>query len=70
MINRRDSPEWAESMRRGNDPSSCDVYMCEHFECCNYAKECFGRHGNIHDALAELGEKFCDRCILSEVRED
>lgn len=37
---------------------------------CLYAKECFSRHKDPDDALAELMEEYCEYCMFSSEEED
>lgn len=37
---------------------------------CVYAKQCFTKHDDPSEALEELENEYCDRCIFSSMEED
>lgn len=68
MINRSGLHSYAVFMGTSECPISCSLDIC--MDGCIYAKECFAKHEDPDDALRELTDVYCDKCVFSSTEED
>ena len=52
--------------------SECPIgrSLDECIEGCVHANECFAKHDDPDEALRELQDEYCDKCIFSSLEED
>ena len=68
MINRTGIHSFAHFKGSAECPVSCSLDQC--MDGCIYAKECFSKHDDPDDALAELVDLYCEKCAFSSAEED
>jgi len=68
MIDRTGLHSYAMFKGTADCPISQSLDEC--MDGCIHAKECFAKHDDPDEALAELESEYCDECIFSSAEED